>query len=74
LIRARRPTDHGRRAGCWTENVTGLVDAQIEYAAQMESLPDSLQDSATAEALRTICGLDLTELQEIVHPQGFGRD
>ena len=36
--------------------------------------PDSLQDSATAEALRAICELDLTELQAIVPPRGFGRD
>ena len=38
------------------------------------SLPDSLQDSATAEALRAICDLDLTELQAIQPPRGFGRD
>ena len=29
-----------------------LVEAQAEYAAWLDSLPDSLQDSATAEALR----------------------
>jgi len=28
----------------------------------------------TAEALRAICDLDLTELQAIVPPRGFGRD
>ena len=42
--------------------------------AWLESLPDSLQDSATAEALRTMCDLDLSELQAIVPPRGFGRD
>ena len=42
--------------------------------AWLESLPDSLQDSATAEALRAICDLDLSELQAIVPPRGFGRD
>src|SRR5271165_4878211 len=30
--------------------------------------------SATAEALQAICDLDLTELQAIVPPRGFGRD
>ena len=30
--------------------------------------------SATAEALRAICDLDLSELQAIVPPRGFGRD
>jgi hypothetical protein len=40
----------------------------------VNSLPDSLQDSAIAEALRAICDLDLTELQAIEPPRGFGRD
>jgi len=35
---------------------------------------DNLQDGATAEALRAICDLDLTELQAIEPPRGFGRD
>ena len=53
---------------------TGLLEAQVEFAAWLESLPDNLQDSATAEALRAICDLDLSELQAIVPPLGFGRD
>ena len=44
------------------------------YAAWLDSLPDSLQDSTAAEALRAICELDLSELQAIVPPRGFGRD
>jgi hypothetical protein len=55
-------------------HVAGLVQAQAEYAAWLENLPDSLQDGATAEALRTICDLDLSELQAIIPPRGFGRD
>jgi hypothetical protein len=34
----------------------------------------SIQDSATAETLRAICECDLSELQAIVPPRGFGRD
>jgi hypothetical protein len=45
-----------------------------EYAARLERLPDNLQDTATAEALRAISELDLSELQAIVPPRGFGRD
>ena len=45
----------GGNAGRWTDHVAGLVEAQVEYAAWLDSLPDSLQDSATAEALRAIC-------------------
>jgi hypothetical protein len=74
VIRTRRPADQRGRAKRWTDHVTGLVQAQIEYAAWLERLPDSLQDTATAEALRAICEVDLTELQAIVPPRGFGRD
>jgi hypothetical protein len=74
VIRTRRPADHRSRAKRWEDNVAALVKAQIEYAAWLDSLPDSLQDNATAEGLRAICDLDLSELQAIVPPRGFGRD
>jgi hypothetical protein len=74
VIRVRRALDHRGRARRWTDHVTGLVEAQVEFAAWLDSLPDNLQDSATAEALRAICELDLSELQAIVPPRGFGRD
>ena len=60
IVRTRRPADHRGRARRWTDHVTGLVEAQIEFAAWLESLPDNLQDSATAEALRAICDLERT--------------
>jgi len=37
-------------------------------------LPDSLRDSATAEALEAIADLDLTALDETKPPLGYGRD
>ena len=74
MVRKRRPADHRSRARRGSDNVAALVDAQAEYAAWLDSLPDSLQDSTTAEALRAVCELDLTELQAIVPPRGFGRD
>jgi hypothetical protein len=54
--------------------VAELTNLQAEYAAWLQSLPDNLQDTATAEALRAISELDLSELQTIVPPRGFGRD
>jgi len=74
LVRTRRPADHRSRARRWTDHVTGLVEAQVEYAAWLESLPDNLRDSPLAEALQAICDLDLSELQAIIPPRGFGRD
>jgi hypothetical protein len=37
-------------------------------------LPESLRDSATAEALQAIVELDLDVLADIQPPRGFGRD
>jgi hypothetical protein len=51
-----------------------LVALQAEYAAWHEALPDSLRDSATAEALQEIADLDLDALLAIMPPRGYGRD
>ena len=72
--RIRRPLDHRSRAKRWRDAVSELTTLQGHYAAWLESLPENLQDTATAEALHAICDLDLTELQAIVPPRGFGRD
>lgn len=74
IIRVRRALDHRGRARRWNDNVAGLVESQIEYAAWLDSLPENLRDSALAEALQAICDLDLSELQAIIPPRGFGRD
>jgi hypothetical protein len=74
VLRIRRPADHRGRAKRWISHVVGLVGAQIEYAMWLDGLPENLRDSALAEALQAICDLDLTELQAIRPPRGFGRD
>jgi hypothetical protein len=74
VIRTRRPVDHRSRARRWYDTVVDLTKLQAEYDAWLQSLPDSLQDTATAEALRAISELDLSELQAIEPPRGFGRD
>jgi hypothetical protein len=73
-FRIRRPLDHRSRAKRWRDAISELTTLQDHYAAWLEALPENLQDSATAEALHAICDLDLTELQAIVPPRGFGRD
>ena len=74
VVRIRRPADHRSRARRWHDAVAELIALQAEYEAWLEALPDTLQDTATAEALRTICELDLADLQAIDPPRGFGRD
>jgi hypothetical protein len=73
-VRMRRPLDHRGRAKRWRDAVSELIALQGQYTAWLEALPENLHDSATAEALRAIYDLDLTELQAIVPPRGFGRD
>jgi hypothetical protein len=73
-IRIKRPTDHRSRARRWLDTVTELAVLQAEYEAWLQTLPETLQETATAEALREICDLDLSELQAIQPPRGFGRD
>ena len=72
--RTRRPADHRSRAQRWRDAVADLLALQADYAAWLDAMPDNLQDGATADALRTICDLDLSELQTIEPPRGFGRD
>jgi hypothetical protein len=73
-VRYRRPTDRRSRAQRWDDTVAGLVALQAEYVAWHDALPDSLRDSATAEALQAIVDLDLDALIAIVPPRGYGRD
>ena len=58
----------------WRDAVAELQELQDDYQAWLDALPQNMADSATAEALRAICDLDLSELQSIVPPKGFGRD
>jgi hypothetical protein len=74
VIHTLRPADHRGRARRWYDAVAELAELQAQYAAWLETLPDNLQDGATADALRAVCELDLTDLRAIDPPRGFGRD
>jgi hypothetical protein len=74
VIRTRRPVDHRGRARRWHDAVAELTELQTRYADWLQALPTNLQDSTLADALQTICDLDLTDLQAIEPPRGFGRD
>jgi hypothetical protein len=73
-LRYRKPVDRRSRVQRWRDAVSELQELQHEYQAWLDALPQNMQDSATAEALRAICDLDLSELEGIVPPRGFGRD
>lgn len=73
-VRYRRPADRRSRPQRWSDAVAELVELQAEYQAWLDGLPPSLADGATAEALQAICALDLSELEGVEPPRGFGRD
>lgn len=66
--------DRRNRPQRWADAVQELMDLQAEYQEWLDNLPDTLQDSPTAMALRAVTELDLSELEMIELPQGFGRD
>ena len=72
--RPRRPTDRRSRPQRWRDAVRKLLSLQAAYADWLAALPDSLQGSATAEALEAIVELDLSDLAGVEPPRGYGRD
>ena len=73
-IRYCRPADRRSRPQRWHNAVAELLALQADYAAWADALPDSLRDTATAEALQAIVDLDLDTLADIEPPRGYGRD
>jgi hypothetical protein len=73
-IRTRQPIDRRSRPRRWRDAVSELLALQAEYADWLSTLPDSLCDSPTAQALEAIVDLDLLTLAEIDPPRGYGRD
>jgi hypothetical protein len=70
-----RPTaDRRSRIQHWRDAVAELTTVQAQCVAWLEAMPTSLHDGATADALQAICELDLSDLQAIEPPRGFGRD
>jgi len=73
-IRYRSPADRRSRAQRWHAAVTELIALQDDYLRWLDGLPQNLEASATAEALRAICDLDLSDIERVEPPRGFGRD
>ena len=74
VVRTRRPIDRRSRIQEWNDTIAAAVQLQVEYAGWLDALPDNQQDSVLANALRAIVDLDLSELQAVEPPRGFGRD
>ena len=64
-----RWADPPARADAWPSSWSSR-----KYRVWLEALPESLQESATADALRAITEIDLSELESVEPPRGCGRD
>lgn len=73
-VRYRKPADRRSRPQRWKDAVAELVELQAAYQEWLDTLPESLQGTATAEALEAVCNIDLGELEAVEPPRGFGRD
>ena len=72
-IRYRSPADRRSRAQRWHAAVAELIALQDDYRTWLDALPQNLE-ARTAEALRAICDLDLSYIESVEPPRGFGRD
>lgn len=72
-VRYRKPADRRSRPQRWRDAIAELLELQAHYQQWLDALPESLAENSTAEALRTVCDLDLSSL-EVDLPRGFGRD
>ena len=73
-IRYRRPADRRSRPQQWNDAVQTLLELQEQYREWRDALPESLAGSATAALLEQVCDLDLSLLEAVELPRGFGRD
>lgn len=72
--RAHPPANRRSRPQRWRAAVTEMLSLQAEYADWLTALPESLQDSPTADALEIIVDLDFASLANIDLPRRYGRD
>jgi hypothetical protein len=54
--------------------VATLLELQAEYQDWLDNLPEFARETPVAELLQAIVDLDLSELESIELPRGFGRD
>lgn len=73
-IRYRQPADRRTRPQRWHDAVAELLALQADYTAWADAVPETLSETATAEALQAIVDLDLSNLADVKPPRGYGRD
>jgi hypothetical protein len=70
LIRETLAARQHREAKPMSDQLPAIGGCQV----WLDALPSNLADSATADALRAMREFDLSELENLEPPRGFGRD
>jgi hypothetical protein len=73
-VRYRKPKDRRTRQRRWRDAAQELFDIQADCQVWLDNLPEGLKDSTIAEHLREVCEVDLSPLDAVLPPKGFGRD
>ena len=68
-----RPPRPKTRPARWAAALAELRALQADYQAWLDSLPESLAGSRTAELLEGVAAVDLDDV-DVELPRGFGRD
>jgi hypothetical protein len=72
-LRYCRPADRRSMSQRWRDAVGELLNLQYAYRSWLDSLPLNAAWSDTAGELRAICDLDLSDLNSVEPPRGFGQ-
>ena len=72
-VRYCTPKERRSRPQRWRDAVETLTTLQAEYQDWLDALPETMEDSPTADLLRAICEIDLDVL-DVEPPRGYGRD
>ena len=73
-VRWRRPKDRRSAPQRWRDAVAELLDLQARWTEIHEALPESMAGSEYGERLAEVAGLDLSGIEAIEPPRGYGRD
>lgn len=73
-IRYRRPADRRSRPEQWPTRCRCSRRYRTGTGSGGNALPETLAGSATAALLEQVCELDLSVLEPVEFPRGFGRD
>jgi hypothetical protein len=71
VIDPSKPAAPPRSVTANHDAVAELQALQSNYQAWLDAMPENMADSGTAEALRAICDLDLSELESIFRTGGL---